>query len=116
MAHLTFKEYLESRNQLLKAIENTPISIVEYEVRKYCNMTIGENETEKELIGLRPKNSLIVEWRYDDINNPTPISIKFKGLKELDESDQFPMYWDGSKLKKWLLRHANEGVNHGNKI
>ncbi len=116
MEKLTFKQYLDSKEQLLKAIENTPISVVEYEIRKYCNMTIGENETEKELISLKPRNNIIVEWRYDDINNPTPIAVKFKGLKTLDEGEQFPMFWSSSKLQKWLLRHAHQGVNHGHRI
>ena len=52
MEKLTFKQYLESKEQLLKAIENTPISLVEYEVKKYCNLSIGETEDDKELIGL----------------------------------------------------------------
>lgn len=108
MEKLTFKQYLESKEQLLKAIENTPISIVEYEVKKYCNILTGESEIDKELVGLKPKNTLVVEWRYDDLYNPTPMSIKFKGVKNLDDSEQFPVFWSGKKLSTWLTRHTNK--------
>lgn len=114
---LTFKQYLESREQLLKAIEKIPTTIVEYEVRKYCTLPIGENDTEKETISLKPKHRIIVEWRYDDINNPTPLSLQFVGgIKNIDESEQYSIFWPGNKLQKWLVRHAQEGVNYGHKI
>lgn len=116
MDKLTFKQYLESKEQLLKAIHNTPTSIIEYEVRKYCTLPIGELEIEKETISLKPKNTIIVEWRYDDINNPTPMNIRFKGLKELDETEQYSTFWNSSKFQKWLIRHAYQGVNSGHNI
>lgn len=110
----TFKQYLESREQLLKAIEKIPTTIIEYNIEDYCTLVIGENDTEKESISLKPKQSIIVEWRYDDINNPTPVTIQFVGgVKNVDESEQYSMFWPGSKLQKWLSRHANNGVNYG---
>lgn len=116
MDKLTFKQYLESKEQLLKAIHNTPTSIIEYEVRKYCTLSVGELEIEKENINLKPKNTIIVEWRYDDINNPTPTNIKFKGLQDIDEGDQYFTYWNSDKFQKWLTRHAQQGVNRGHSI
>lgn len=109
MAHLTFKQYLESREQLLKAIENTPIVIREYDIRKYCSLCIGETVEEKELVSLKPRHSLIVEWQYDDINDPTPMSIKFKNVDGYDDQS-YSTFWNGNKLNKWLIRHALPGV------
>lgn len=111
MTQLTFKQYLESREQLLKAIENTPITILEYDIRKYCTIPVGENEDEKQLIGLKPKNKIIVEWSYENIDNPQPISVRFSGIAE--EDDQFSTFWSGQKLNKWLLRYANKGIETG---
>lgn len=116
MEKLTFKQYLESKEQLLKAIHNTPTSIMEYEVCKYCSLTVGDVETEKEVISLKPKHKLLVEWQYNDINNPTPINIKFKGLADVDEGDKYSTFWTGTKLQKWLTRHAFQGVNSGYNI
>lgn len=109
MTHLTFKQYLESREQLLKAIENTPITILEYDIRKYCTIPIGESSDEKQLISLKPKNKIIVEWNYENIDNPQPVSIKFPGINEEIEDEQFSTFWTGQKLNKWLMRYANKG-------
>ncbi len=113
MKHLTFKQYLESREQLLKAIENTPISVLEYDIRSYCNLQVGESEDEKQIIGLKPKNKLIVEWSYEDINNPQPLSIRFSGLSTIQSDEHFDTLWTGQKLTKWLSNHAGKGIETG---
>lgn len=112
---LTFKQYLESKEQLRKAIENTPVTIVEYEIKKYCSMAIGESKDESLPIGLKPKQKVIIQWRYDNFENPTPDYVKFVGVNSIDESEEQPLFWTGQKLQKWLLRHAKEGLNHGHK-
>lgn len=115
MAKLTFKQYLEGKEQLRKAIENTPMTIVEYEVRKYCSIAIGESKEDGMIVGLKPKQKLIIQWRYDNLENPTPDYVKFVGVTSLDEEQQ-PLFWSGQKLHKWLIRHAKEGQIHGHKI
>lgn len=112
---LTFKQYLDGKEQLRKAIENTPITVVEYEVRKYCSIAIGESKEEGKIIGLKPKQKVVIQWRYDDINNPTPDYVRFVGVSTLDEGEEQQMFWTGTKLQKWLMRHAKEGQNHGHK-
>lgn len=107
----TFKQYLESKQQLLKAIENTPITVVEYEVKKYCSLVLGETEDEKVLVALKPKQKIVVEWEYVSVNNPTPNSIKFVGVKDVDQDETYSTFWAGTKLQKWLLRHARRGEN-----
>ena len=106
MEKLTFKQYLDSKDQLLKAIENTPVSIVEYEVSKYCSLTLGESEDSKMVINLKPKQKVILEWHYITIANPTPEYVRLVGLKETDEDEKHDVYWTGSKLTKWLSRHT----------
>jgi len=113
MEQLTFKQYLESKTQLREAIKNTPISLVEYEVRKYCSVAVGKTEDEKKVIGLKPRQKIIVEWEYNDIDNPVPGYIKLVGLKDIGQDEQLPMFWQGKKLQKWLLRHTKQGHPHG---
>lgn len=110
MTHLTFKQYLESKEQLLKAIENTPITILEYNVRKYCSICIGESEEEKRLISLKPKNKIVVEWDYSDFLNPTPTSIRITGPNNMLNDEPVSTFWSGYKLNKWLLRNTNQGT------
>lgn len=115
MEKQTFKEYLDSKAQLLKAIENTPTAVVEYEVKKYCSLTVGETEDEKTSISLKPRNTIIVEWRYDVPNDPTPEFVRLTGPADVDEHEKFQTFWSGSKLKKWLTRHTREGENNAHK-
>ena len=113
MTHLTFKQYLESKAQLLGSIENTPTSVVEYEIRKYCTLTLGESEDEKVTIGLKPKHKIIVEWQYTDVTKPTPESIRIIGLTNVDEMQENATFWSGTKLTNWLGRHATKGKTNG---
>lgn len=108
---LTFKEYLESKEQLRKAIANTPVSVMEYEVKKYCSLPVGEAEEDKTLVVLKPKQKIIVEWKYDDIDNPSIESIRFEGVITIDEDVEHLTFWNSTKLKKWLARYANAGSN-----
>ena len=116
MEKLTFKQYLESKDQLKRAISNTPVSIIEYEACKYCTLPIGETEDEKVMVGIRPKNKIIVEWRYDNMESPAPTNISFEGVKDLDCVEKYTTFWTGTKLQKWLSRHAKEGMNNGHKL
>jgi hypothetical protein len=106
----TFKQYLESKEQLLKAIENTPVSIIEYEVRKYCTLPINETTTS---VSLKPKNIIMIEWQYNDIQNPTPLSVKFKGVRDIDENEQYDIVIPRIKLQKFLSRHTTLLPNKG---
>lgn len=115
MQKQSFKQYLEGKQQLLQAIENTPVAVVEYEVKKYCSLTVGETEDEKSMIGLKPKHKIVVEWRYDSPANPTPENIQVIGAKDVDIDERFSTFWSGSKLQKWLSRHAKQGDNNGYK-
>lgn len=112
MEKLTFKQYLDSKDQLLKAIENTPVSTAIYEVKKYCSLPLGEADDDKSLIGLRPKQTLVVEWHHISVENPTPNSIRVVGAKDIDENTIYDTEWSGSKLKKWLARHTSQGESN----
>ncbi len=107
---LSFKQYLDSKQELRKAIENTPVSITEHEVRKYCSIAVGDSKEEARIVGLKPKQKLVVEWRYDVLEDPTIVHIKFQKVQALDETEQFSMFWTSKKLKKWLARHTKESA------
>jgi len=112
MEKQTFKQYLESKKQLLDAIKNTPVTTEVYDVQKYCSLTIGESEEEKILVGLKPKAQIVVEWRHVDIHNPTPESVRFIGAKDIESDVKHDVFWTGNKLQKWLNRHTKRGVNN----
>jgi hypothetical protein len=108
MEKLTFRQYLDSKDQLIEAMKNVPIAIQEYEVRKYCTLTVGEDEEEKLAIPLKPKNKIIIEWQYGNVDKPVPLSIKVEGISYIDGTDSFNTFWSNEKLKKWLSVHTKE--------
>ena len=106
---LSFKEYLQSKEKLLEAAEkNIPEQVVEYSVRKYCKLVLGESKQDKIYLPLKPKQLISVRWLYEDIENPTPLSINLDGNTETPEESRFKTFWEGEKLRKWLSRNTRE--------
>lgn len=99
---LTFKEYLDSKEALREAIENTPVQTVEYTVKRYCKVAIGESKEERNYLALKPKQDITVKWKYININEtPEPVSVEFDG-------EEYDVLWTGTKLKEWLKKNAVE--------
>lgn len=105
---LTFKQHLEALQKLREAVLKTPQRTITYNIRKYCKIAIGESKDSKQEIALKPKHKIIVEWLYTNVDNPTITSIKFDGVKNVLEDDEFETFWNGNKLQKWLIRNATE--------
>ena len=105
---LTFKEYLESKEKLREAVDITPKQSMEYTVNKYCKLIVGESKDEKEQINLKPNQTIVVEWLYEDIDNPTPLNITFEGVCPSIDTLEYNSYWQPEKLRKWLLRNTRE--------
>ena len=107
---LTFKEYLESKERLREAVKSVPQQEVNYTVRKYCKLVVGEIKEEKEQINLKPDHVITVKWLYEDFENPTPLSISFSGVKSVDEDNTFSTSWQGYRLERWLTKNAREEI------
>ena len=97
---------MASKEKLRQAIQETPVASSTYVVRKYCKIRVGESRDKRYEVALKPKQHIIVEWRYDDIKNPEPESIVFD-----DESpNEHEVYWTGAKLTEWLSKNAVEEI------
>ena len=105
---LTFKEYVESKDQLRSALNSVPQRVAEYEVRTYCKLPVGETKQDKQHVSLKPKHKIIVEWLYEDADNPTPLNLKFDGPKKIDPFEEQTAHWSGIRLLKWLLKNTHE--------
>lgn len=110
MQHIPLKQYMDSKRQLIEAIKLTPTTLIEYEIRKYCTLSVGSDADDSQTIALKPKQVLTVEWVYHNPSNPTPAKITLSDKDTLIEQD---MHWSNEKLTKWLMRHAKEGKNLG---
>lgn len=105
---LTFKQYLDSKAKLLEAIQNTPQQVSKYQVYKYCKLVVGESKDEKEYIPLKPKQTVLVEWMYDDVDDPSVVNVRFENVEGIDDENPYQIFWPGDRLKKWLDRNARE--------
>lgn len=104
---ITFKEYLDySKEQLEEALNKTPKRTVQYNIRKYSKLTIGESKQDKKMIPLKPKQKLFVDLLYENVDNPTIRGIRFEGVKDIDPNDNYKTYWEGKKLLEWLNKNA----------
>lgn len=108
MKKITFKEYLESKEKLRKAIYESPIRTVTYVVNKYCKLPVGKTKNEKQYIPLKPKHKIIVEWKYDDIDNPDIIGMYFEDVKSIDSDKLFPTFWVNERFQRWLIKNTRE--------
>lgn len=106
--NFTFKDYLASKEKLVEAIKLTPKQTVKYDVNKYCKLVVGESKDEKEQINLKPNQTIVVDWLYEDIDNPTPLKITFENVCPTINSKEYTNYWQARKLQKWLLRNTIE--------
>lgn len=108
MGKLTFKEYLASKEKLREAIENTPVRKARYSLRKYCKFPVGESKEEKTFISLKPKHELVVEWLYNDVDNPSVVSLTFENVNGVDPDEEFVAFWSDERFQKWLLKNTRE--------
>lgn len=106
MRRMTFREFLESVETLREAARQTPVQTSKYVVRKYCKIPLGESKDQREYIPLKPKQHICVEWLYNDLDNPTPLSVTFENHD--CEGEEYDTFWSGEKLSKWLTRNARE--------
>lgn len=110
IAPLTFKQYLESKEQLRRAVQKTPQQVLEYTVKKYCKLSLGESLDEKVQVSLKPKTKIYVEWLYEDIDNPTPVRVLVEEDADSGNMDEYNTYWQGTKLTKWLLSNTRPEI------
>ena len=119
MHHIPLKQYINSKKQLLAAIEQTPVAVMEYEIRKYCTISVGECLEEALTVPLKPKQIITIEWVYYHPTNPTPVKLTIASSSiipsPLFEAVQ-PMYWKPEKLNKWLMRYTKSCKNKANAV
>lgn len=85
---------------------------MEYEIRKYCTIPLGE-EADANIVALKPKHKVLVEWVYHDPAHPTPVRITVLDRDAQPISEDQDVFWTGDKLNKWLMRYAKTGISTG---
>jgi hypothetical protein len=106
MSKIGFKEfyetkYMNSKQKLLAACDDTPRMRNEYKLTKYCKFPVYEStdSDDKIYVAFRPKDRIQVLWEqvneHDDY--PIPKSIYLYG----EEKEVFPC-WNNKKFMKWI--------------
>ena len=103
MTQLSFKEYYESKQQLIKASESNVRMTIEYTVLKYCKVPVINEQLEKEYIPFKPKDSVRMMWEF---NGDDPILISFYSLTE-GEQHYIPA-WTSLKSHEWSLNNCRK--------
>lgn len=95
MKKLSFKEYYNSKEQLLRASNNLPRVISEHVVKKYCKVPLMDDANNKDYVALKPKDTIKILWEFHDIKNPQVKSITINETK-------YSPCWDNDKVKRWI--------------
>jgi len=109
MRHLSFKEYIESKEQLKEAIAKSPIQAHTYMVTKYCKLAI-DIDGKKTEVYLKPKQLISVAWSYRDVHdaNPTPITVSFLDIPNMDEVDKYNFVAPSNKVIAWIDNNTSD--------
>lgn len=101
---ITVTKLAESKKALIESLQQTPRSLVEYEIKKYCTLPLEDS-----IVELKPKQTVCVEWVHGPTLTIANISIFDKTGIPLVEGEDIE--FSGEKLTKWLIRYAKTGKN-----
>lgn len=109
MTKISFKEYYKlSKQQLVEAVNTTPSVVNNYNVRSYCKLPLLNEDSEEVVVNLKPKQKISINWLYEDINNPTCVSVSFDGVKEIESYISLKTKWKTKKMIEWLNKNTNQ--------
>ena len=94
----TFKEYLESKNQLKEFLRKPPIIEQEFKVKNFCKLATGKSLSEKTTKSLKPGSEILIKWKYIE-NEPVYESVSI-------DNNHCEMYWKPGKFKEWLKKNT----------
>lgn len=60
---VTFKEYLDSKQQMVELLQQTPTATIRYIPTKYGSLRIDET-----MVGIKCSQLIEVEWQWNDDN------------------------------------------------
>lgn len=99
----SFKQYLESKTQLLEAAKTDKKLTLIYEVRKYCKVPfVRDGDDEKVYISFKPKDLIEVLWECKELSVVKNVSI-------LDgDNERVKPAWKQLKFAQWLENNASQ--------
>lgn len=104
---LSFSEYCKSKEYLRLAAESIPQLVVEYELTKYCKFPIvAEEESEKQYVSFKPKDTISVLWEYLNPDNPTPRNVTVSTDDE--DGEKIQPAWGNTKLSSWIAKNTRK--------
>lgn len=104
---ITFKEYVESKDALRKAVENTPIRESVFEVVKYCKLPVLSESLANE-ISLKPKHKIHVVLEYISFDNPIIKSVNLLNVSNINTHADISVSIPGKKFVKWIDKNTKD--------
>jgi hypothetical protein len=105
---LSFKEYYESKKNLLAACDSVPRIRNEYRLTKYCKFPVFEalDGDEKVYVSFKPKDKIEILWEraneFDDYPTAKCMVLLSESKKEV-----FPC-WNNKKIHRWIASSTIE--------
>ena len=95
---LTFKEYIESKQILKSATQNSLRVLTQYSMLKYCKLPLVEqfDSEEKQYVALKPKDVIEILWECDDS------IMRVKSILIMEEEKKYYPSWNDKKMHEWV--------------
>lgn len=106
MERLSFTDYLATKDHLRTALNETPYKVAKYRVAKYCKLEVQEDTAGgiAGILSLKPNHELIVEWLYEDIDNPTAESVV---LMTKTTNSMVSLKMTHARFSKWVISNCD---------
>lgn len=96
--HVSFSEFVDGKETLLRAASKPPIRTCDYNIIKYLKIPVITEDAKIE-ISLKPKDVVKVKWLCETEENPIALRVEING-------NPARINFSGKKLLNWLNRYS----------
>lgn len=97
---LTFKDYLDSKRQMIEMLRQSPSTTIKYTSIKYGSLVLNEKA-----VGIKCSQTIEVQWKWDELNQ-TSITECVVYDKRGDIVASGVPKLDTDRMQRWLTNNT----------
>ena len=96
--NISFSEFVNAKETLLRAANKPPIRSCDYDIKKYSKISVLTDDAKID-VSLKPKDVVKVKWLCESDDNPIALRVEING-------EPVRTNFSGKKLLNWLSRYS----------